>query len=90
MANRMFVSLKVQKVATILSLLRNVVFRVGTVVFIPKFFGARSIWFCFLISEALAFILYAIAIVRNADNYGYGRSGVAYLIDDPAEEETAA
>ena len=57
MANRMFVSLKIQKTATILSLLRNVVFRIGTVVFIPKFFGARSIWFCFLISEALAFLL---------------------------------
>ena len=89
MANRMFVSLKIQKTATILSLLRNVVFRIGTVVFIPKFFGARSIWFCFLISEAPAFILYAIAIVRNADNYGYGKSGVAYLIDDPPKEEAS-
>ncbi len=87
MANRMFVSLKVQKIATVLSLLRNVVFRVGTVVLIPRFFGARSIWFCFLISEALAFILYAIAVIRNADNYGYGRSGIAYLLDDPPQED---
>ncbi len=85
MANRMFVSLKIQKTATILSLLRNVVFRIGTIMIIPKFFGGRSIWFCFLISEALAFVFYAIAIIRNADNYGYGKSGIAYLIDDTSE-----
>ena len=87
MANRMFVALRAQKVSTVLSLLRNVVFRLVTIIMIPKLFGANSIWFCFPISEALSFTFYVIAIFRNADNYGYGPSGIAYLIDTKDQEE---
>ena len=83
MANRMFVALRAQRISTFLSLTRNFVFRMTTTILIPKLFGAGSIWFCFPVSEALSFTLYAIAIIRNADNYGYGRSGIAYLINEP-------
>jgi putative MATE family efflux protein len=87
MANRMFVALRAQKISTFLSLTRNFVFRMTTTLLIPKLFGANSIWFCFPVSEALSFTLYAIAIIMNADNYGYGRSGIAYLIDTRDDED---
>ena len=86
-ANRMFVALRAQKTATFLSLLRNVVFRLSTILILPKIFGGNIIWFCFPVAEALAFVCYAAAIIANADNYGYGRSGIAYLIDARDEEE---
>lgn len=81
MINRMFVALKSQKVATTLSLLRNFVFRLGVVLIVPRIFGAYGIWYCFPVAEALGFTCAAIAVVMNADNYGYGPSGRAYLID---------
>ena len=87
MINRMFVALRAQKVATILSVLRNFVFRMSTILIIPAIFGAYGIWYCFPVAEALAFTCAAIAVILNADNYGYGRSGVAYLIEGANEEQ---
>ena len=81
--NRVFVGLSAQKVATILSILRNFVFRLSITWLLPALFGAKAVWYCFPLSEALGFTCAAIAIVMNADNYGYGKSGVAYLIDQP-------
>jgi len=88
MTNRMFVSLKGAKVATVLSVLRNVVFRLSATFIIPAVFGPNGIWFCFPVAEALGFTCCAIAIIMNADNYGYGKSGVAYLIDKSPEPVT--
>ena len=85
MINRMFVALRAQKVATLLSVLRNFVFRLGITLMLPRLFGANAIWFCFPVSEALGFSCAAGAVIMNADNYGYGRSGAAYLIPDPQE-----
>lgn len=88
MINRMFVAFRAQKVATTLSLLRNFVFRLSIVLILPRLFGANAIWFCFPTAEALGFTCAAIAVILNADNYGYGRSGVAYLLDTetPAQD----
>ena len=83
--NRVFVGLSAQKVATILSILRNFVFRLSITWLLPALFGAKAVWYCFPLSEALGFTCAAIAIVMNADNYGYGKSGVAYLIDQPTD-----
>ncbi|MBR2745735.1 MAG: hypothetical protein IKD99_03330 [Erysipelotrichaceae bacterium] len=85
MINRMFVAVRAQKVATILSVLRNFVFRMSTTLLLPRLFGANAIWFCFPVAEALSFSCAAGAVVMNADNYGYGRSGAAYLIPEPKE-----
>ena len=87
MINRMFVALKAQKVATVLSILRNFVFRLGTTFLLPRLFGPNGIWFCFPVSEALGFSCSAAAVIRNADNYGYGKSGVAYLINTSNSKE---
>ncbi len=85
MVNRMFISLNAQKIATVLSILRNFIFRLSIAVILPMIFGANAIWFCFPVAEALGFSCSAIAVIMNADNYGYGRSGAAYLIDAVAE-----
>ena len=87
MINRMFVSLNAQKTATVLSILRNVIFRLGTVLLLPRLFGANGIWFCFPVSEALSFACASGAVIANADNYGYGRSGTALLMSNAGEEE---
>lgn len=88
MINRVFVSLRAQKTATALSILRNIVFRLSTIFLLPRVFGPMGIWYCFPVSEALGFSCAAYAIVKNADNYGYGPSGVAYLIPERKDEET--
>ena len=81
MINRMFVALRAQKVATLLSVLRNFVFRMSVTLILPRLFGANAIWYCFPVAEALGFSCAAAAVIMNADNYGYGRKGIAYLID---------
>ena len=92
MSNRMFISLNAQKIATVLSILRNFIFRLGIALILPAAFGANAIWFCFPVAEALGFTCSAIAVIMNADNYGYGKSGAAYLIDALPEDsvETGA
>lgn len=89
MVNRMFVALRAQKVATVLSLLRNFVFRLSITLILPRLFGGNAIWFCFPLSEALGCLCCAIAVWRNADNYGYGKSGVSYLIEPNPEADIA-
>ena len=88
MINRMFVAFGAQKTATVLSILRNFVFRLSTTFILPRVFGPYGIWYCFPLAEALGFTCAAIAVIRNADNYGYGKSGIAYLIDAVEEEDT--
>lgn len=87
MVIRMFVALSAQKTATVLSILRNIVFRLSIVLSLPRIFGPNGIWFCFPVSEALGCLCGAIAVIINADNYGYGRSGIAYLIHERSDEE---
>ena len=82
---RMFVALSAQKTATIISILRNIVFRLGVILTVPRIFGPNGIWYCFPLSEALGFLCGAAAVIKNADNYGYGKSGIAYLIRDRSE-----
>ncbi len=48
-----------------------------------------GIWYCFPLAEALGFTCAAIAVAINADNYGYGKSGVAYLIPQVANEDVS-
>ena len=80
MVNRMFVALRAQKIATVLSILRNFVFRMSITLILPAVFGANGIWFCFPVSEALSLLCCAAAVIVNANNYGYGPSGKALLI----------
>lgn len=77
---RMFVALGNPKVASILTTLRNFAFRLAMLVLLPALFGTLGVWLAFPAAEFISFILGAVLLVINADNYGYGKSGMAYMM----------
>ena len=77
---RMFVALGNPKVASILTTLRNFVFRLAMLIILPLAFGTNGVWFAFPAAEMISFILGAALVYLNRDNYGYGKSGMAYMM----------
>ncbi|MBQ8995591.1 MAG: hypothetical protein IJ091_07230 [Oscillospiraceae bacterium] len=77
---RMFVALGNPKVASILTTLRNFVFRLAMLVLLPLIFGTTGVWLAFPAAELISFILGAVLVYLNRDNYGYGKSGMAYMM----------
>ena len=77
---RMFVALGNPKVASILTTLRNFVIRMSMLLLLPPLFGVIGVWLSFPVSELLSFLLGVVLVVINADNYGYGKSGMAYMM----------
>lgn len=80
--SRLFVSVGNAKTSTFISIFRNLVFRSASLIFLPMFFDVNGIWFAIPFGEFMSFILVTIVVYINRDNYGYGRSGVAYYIDN--------
>lgn len=80
--NRLFIALGSAKIATVSSLFRNLITKTIMFMLLPNFLGAVGIWLSVPLSEVLAFVLCIYLLVINADNYGYGRSGNAYLINN--------
>ncbi|MDO4197637.1 MAG: MATE family efflux transporter [Erysipelotrichaceae bacterium] len=80
--NRIFVSFRNTKVATFLSIMRNIVFKLLFTIACPVIMGDSGIWWSFLISELVAFTLGSTLFYLNRDNYGYGKSGTALLLDE--------
>lgn len=78
--SRLFVSVGNAKTATIISIFRNLVFRSASLLILPYMFGVNGVWFAIPFGEFVAFIMVVIIIYINKDNYGYGKSGVAYCI----------
>ena len=75
---RMFVALGAPKTASILTLSRNFLFRLIMLLLLPWLFGELGVWLAIPVSELLSFIVAATLVIRNADNYGYGKSGLAW------------
>jgi len=69
------------KISTILSIIENVIFSNAVILILPVLFGSNAIWYSFLIQELLTLIFTLIAVYKNADIYGYGKSGIATFID---------
>ncbi len=78
--NRLFIALGNARIATISSIFRNLISKSIMFILLPNLLGAIGIWLSVPISEVCAFILCVYLLVINADNYGYGKSGNAYLI----------
>ena len=78
--SRLFVCVGNAKAATFISLLRNLVFRSLSLLILPSFFGVNGVWFAIPFGEFVAFIMVVIVIYINKDNYGYGKSGIAYYL----------
>lgn len=82
---RMFVALGAPKYAAILSTSRNFVFRLIMLIVLPRMLGELGVWLAFPVAEFFSFLVAALIVYRNRDNYGYGRSGVAYLMQGEGE-----
>lgn len=79
--SRLFVSVGNAKTSTVISILRNLVFRSISLLILPSIFGVNGVWFAIPFGEFVAFIMVVIVIYLNRDNYGYGKSGLAYLVE---------
>ena len=77
---RMFVALGAPKYAAVLSTMRNFVFRLIMITVLPRMLGEVGVWLAFPVAEFLSCFVAATLIYLNRDNYGYGRSGIAYLM----------
>ncbi len=49
-------------------------------ILLPALFGTLGVWLAFPAAEFISFVLGAVLVVINADNYGYGKSGMAYMM----------
>ena len=90
---RMFVALGAPKYAAVLSTMRNFVFRLIMIIVLPRMFGEVGVWLAFPVAEFLSCLVAGTLIYLNRDNYGYGKSGVAYMMQGtpyPADEDDAA
>lgn len=81
---RMFVALGSPKTASILTVSRNFIIRMSMLLLLPWLFDDLGVWLAFPVSEAISCIVGAVIVIRNADNYGYGKSGIALrMMDEP-------
>ena len=90
---RMFVALGAPKYAAVLSTMRNFVIRLIMILVLPRLFGEVGVWLAFPVAEFLSCCIAGTLIYINRDNYGYGRSGIAYMMQNtsyvPEEDETS-
>ena len=85
---RMFVALGAPKYAAVMSTMRNFVFRLIMLLVLPRMFGEVDVWLAFPVAEFFSFAVAATLVYINRDNYGYGRSGAAYLMQPDLQMTT--
>ena len=78
--SRVFIALSSTKLATLLSLCRNLIFRALSLISLPYLFNVTGVWLAIPFAEFLAFCFASFLIYYNRDNYGYGKSKQAYLL----------
>lgn len=84
---RMFVALGNPNTASILTLSRNFLFRLSMLLLLPWLLGELGVWLAIPVSEVLSFTVAAILVVRNANNYGYGKQGLALRMQGTLSDE---
>ncbi len=77
----MFSALSDGKNASIISFLRNCVFSMLPIIILPALWGINGVWFAVPVGECLSFFVTLLVLYLNRNNYGYGKSRVAILID---------
>ena len=77
----LFTGLQNPRVATIITLMENVVFANLSVIVMTKLFGLDGFWWTFCVSEALAFLIALFFYLKYRDVYGYGSSGKASFFE---------
>ena len=61
--------------------MQEIVFSNLTIIVLPLLFGVKGIWFAFAAANVLTLFVTLIVVYVNRDNYGYGKSGLALLVD---------
>ncbi|MBQ6493801.1 MAG: hypothetical protein IJI92_08085 [Erysipelotrichaceae bacterium] len=69
------------KVSTFLSVMENVVFQNAFCLLLPRIFGINGVWFVFLTTEFMAFLLSSYFVYANRNVYGYGKDGIATFVN---------
>ncbi|MCR4632762.1 MAG: hypothetical protein K5648_01385 [Erysipelotrichaceae bacterium] len=67
--------------SSFITIMQEIVFSNLTVIVLPLLFGVKGIWFAFLCGNVLTLFVSLLVIYVNRDNYGYGRSGLALLVE---------
>ncbi len=78
--SRVFLALGNTKVASTISIFRNLIIKIIILLTLPRLFNTLGIWLAVPVSEGLSFMLCVYLLFINRNNYGYGRSGEAKLI----------
>lgn len=78
--SRVFLALGNTKVASTISIFRNLIIKIIILLTLPRLFNTLGIWLAVPVSEGLSFMLCVYLLYINRNNYGYGRSGEAKLI----------
>lgn len=77
-----FSALSSGKFSAIMSFCRNIIFNSATIIILPQLFGLTGVWIASPISEFLSLLLAAYILFINRDNYGYGSSGIARMMEN--------
>ncbi len=67
--------------STFITIMQEIVFSNLTIIVLPLLFGVKRIWLAFLCGNVLTLFVSLLVIYVNRDNYGYGKSGLALLVE---------
>ena len=67
----MFTAVENGKISALISFVHTFVFELGSVILLPVFFGADSIWWSIVVAEVAASILTIGLVARHAKGYGW-------------------
>ena len=67
--------------SSFITIMQEIVFSNLTIIVLPLLFGIKGIWFAFVSANILTLFVTAIVVYLNCDNYGYGKSGLALLVN---------
>ena len=78
--SRIFIAFGNTKVASVISISRNLIIKIIVLFIMPKLLSTLGIWLAVPMGEGIAFMLCALLLYINRNNYGYGKSGEARYI----------
>lgn len=69
------------KASTFITIMQEVVFSNISVVVLPLLFGVEGVWYSFLVGNIATIFISMLTVYANRNNYGYGKDGIALLLD---------
>ena len=81
-ARMSFTALGNYRSSTFITVFQEIIIANIVIIVLPFLFGIEAIWFAFAVTNVLTFLLTAYVVWVNRDNYGYGSSGLALLVEN--------